>query len=101
MKDRKSCERKVAALLGGKRVPASGRTRGDAPDVLHNSLSSEVKNRKKLPAWIEDAMKQAQASATNGQLLVAVLHQNGWRCTDCLVVLRLKGFINHTKRGAA
>ncbi len=84
MKDRKSCERKVAALLGGKCVPASGRTRGDAPDVLHNSLSVKVKSRKKLPTWIENAMKQAEARAKTGQVPIVALHQDGRRYADNL-----------------
>ncbi len=97
MKDWKSCERRVAELLGGERVPVSGRTRGDAPDVLHNSLSIEVKGRKKLPAWIEDAMKQAEASAKDGQLPVVALHQDGRRYADSLVVLRFEDFSDHLK----
>jgi hypothetical protein len=56
MKDWKACERRVAALLGGRRVLVSGRTRGDRPDVEHPTLSIECKSRKKLPAWMEDAM---------------------------------------------
>ncbi len=31
----KATERRVATVLGGKRVPVSGRGRGDAPDVGH------------------------------------------------------------------
>ena len=46
MKDWKACERKVAALLGGKRVPVSGRARGHSPDIEHERLSIEVKSRK-------------------------------------------------------
>jgi len=74
MKDWKACERKVAALLGGTRIPVSGRGRGYLPDIHHERLSIEVKSRRKLPAWIEDAMKQAEASAKHGQLPVTVLH---------------------------
>ncbi len=101
MKDWKSCERRVAEFLGGERVPVSGRTRGDAPDVLHDHLSIEVKSRRKLPAWIEDAMKQAEASAKDGQLPVAVLHQDARRYAESLVVLRLEDFSNYLQRGAA
>jgi hypothetical protein len=50
MKDWKTCERRVAEVLGGKRVPVSGRVRGYCPDVEHPTLSIECKNRKKLPA---------------------------------------------------
>jgi hypothetical protein len=64
MTDWKRTERKVAALLGGVRVPVSGRARGDAPDVAHARLSIEVKSRKELPAWLMDAMVQAEAGYT-------------------------------------
>jgi hypothetical protein len=93
VKDWKSCERRVAALVGGERVPVSGRDRGYAPDIRHERFSIEVKSRKKLPAWIEDALRQAEASARDGQLSVAVLHHDGRRYSDCLVVLRLKDFV--------
>ena len=90
MKDWKACERRVADLLGGRRVPVSGRTRGDCPDIEHPTLSIECKSRKKLPAWIEDAMKQAEACAQDGQLPLMVLHQDGQRYQDALIVMRLK-----------
>ncbi len=98
MKDWKACERRVAELLGGHRVPVSGRVRGDAPDIEHPTLSVEVKSRKKIPAWLEDALLQAEASAKNGQLPIAVLHQDGQRYTDSLVVLRLEDFSKYPKR---
>ena len=90
MKDWKACERKVAALLGGTRIPVSGRTRGHSPDIHHERLSIEVKSRRKLPAWLEDAMKQAEACAQVGQLPLIVLHQDGQRYEDALIVMRLK-----------
>ena len=101
MKDWKSCERRVAALLGGERVPVSGRGWGYSPDIRHDRLSIEVKSRKKLPAWIEDALRQAEACAHDGQLPVAVLHHDGRRYADCLVVLRLKDFVSYARGGAA
>ena len=90
MKDWKACERRVAELLGGRRVPVSGRTRGDGPDIEHPTLSIECKSRKKLPAWLEDAMKQAEVCADDGQLPLVVLHQDGQTYQDALIVLRLK-----------
>ena len=97
MKDWKACERKVAALLGGTRIPVSGRGRGHSPDIYHERLSIEVKSRKKLPAWLEDAMSQAEACAKNGQLPVAVLHQDGHKYRDSFVVLRLRNFAGYLK----
>ncbi len=42
MRNWKACERCIAELLGGHRVPVSGRGRGDVPDALHSRLSIEV-----------------------------------------------------------
>ncbi len=97
MKDWKACERRVAEVLGGRRIPVTGRQRGDAPDIEHPTLSIECKSRKKLPAWIEDAMKQAEASAKDGHLPVAVLHQDHTPYTESLVVLRLDDFAGYLK----
>ena len=99
MKDWKACERRVAELLGGKRIPVSGRTRGDCPDIEHPTLSIECKSRKKLPAGIEDAMKQAEASAKDGRVPVVVLHQDCARYSESLVVLRLEDFAVYLKGG--
>ncbi len=92
MRDWKSCERRVAAILGGRRVPVSGRQRGDAPDILHPRLSVEVKSRSKLPAWIEEGMRQAEISSTNGRVPVCVLHQDRRPYEEAVVLVRLKDF---------
>jgi hypothetical protein len=101
VKDWKACERRVAELLGGRRIPVSGRTRGHCPDIEHPILSIECKSRKKLPAWIEDAMRQAEASATDGRLPVVVLHQDRAPYAESLVVLRLGDFAHHLKKGGS
>jgi hypothetical protein len=90
----KNTERRIAALLGGKRVPVSGRGRGDQPDIAHLWLSLEVKDRATLPAWLLDALDQAEASATAAQLPIAVLHRAGDRHDAALVVLRLSDFVD-------
>ena len=97
MKDWKSCERKVAALLGGRRVPITGRQRGDTPDIEHPTLSVECKSRKKFPAWLEDAIKQAQAAALDGQLPVVILHQDGRKYRDSFLLCRLGDFAAYLK----
>ena len=89
----KATERRIAALLGGRRVPVSGRGRGDQPDIAHAWLSVECKDRATLPAWLMDALDQAEASATPAQLPVAVLHRAGDRHDAALVVLRLADFV--------
>jgi Holliday junction resolvase len=86
----KRAERRIAELLGGRRIPVSGRQRGDCPDVEHPTLSIECKSRKSLPNWIEDALVQAEASSRGGQVPVVVLHQHGQRYRDALAVMRLE-----------
>ena len=61
----KRTERRVASMLGGQRIPVSGRQRGDQPDIRHDTLSVEVKLRASLPGWLTDAMNQATAARTS------------------------------------
>jgi hypothetical protein len=98
VKSWKQAERRVAGLLGGHRVPVSGRGRGYTPDIEHPTLSIEVKSRKKIPAWLEDALRQAEASTKDGQLPIIVLHEDGQRYSSSLVVLRLEDFSKFLKR---
>jgi hypothetical protein len=79
VKDWKACESKVAALLSGKRIPVSSRSRGDSPDIHHERLSIEVKSRKTLPTWIEEAMTQAETCARGDRLSLVLLHQDSKR----------------------
>ena len=88
----KRSERRVAAILGGERVPITGRQRGDAPDIRHAWLSPEVKHRAKLPNWLDDSLAQARAAARDGQLPIVVLHEAGRRHDDNLVLVRLGDF---------
>ena len=90
----KDSERKAAAALGGKRVPITGRQRGDAPDVAHEVWAIEVKHRKTLPAWLHDAMDQAKASVRGTQVPIVVLHQHGQRGDNDYIVVRRKDFID-------
>ncbi len=88
----KATERQIAAALGGERVPITGRQRGSAPDVRHDWLAIEVKHRRRIPAWLLEAMAQARASAGASQLPIAVVHEHGHRFSEALVVLRLEDF---------
>jgi hypothetical protein len=96
---RKQGECRMAELLGGRRAPVSGRVRGDSPDITRIPLAVEVKSRKRLPGWLEEALKRAETSARDRQLPVAVLHQDRRRYADCLVVLRLKDFVGYVNGG--
>lgn len=88
----KRTERRVAAFFGGRRVPITGRIRGDAPDVAHEWLAIECKERRELPDWLLEAMRQAEASARDGQLPIAVLHERGSELSRSLVVVRAGDF---------
>ena len=89
----KATERKIAAMLGGRRIPVTGRARGDAPDVAHPWLAVEVKHWAQLPARVTAAMRQAEAAAHPGQLPIAVIHGAGERIQRALVVMRLADFV--------
>jgi len=56
-----------------------------------------VKSRKTIPAWLEDAMRQAEASVKDGRLPVVVLHQDRTPYAESLVVLRLEDFAGYLK----
>ncbi len=101
MKDWKACERRVAELLGDRRVPVSGRAIATSPAVAHERLSIEVKSRKRLPEWLEEALRQAEAFSKEGQRTIAIFHQDGRHYADCLTVLRLKDFIGYPKEEMA
>jgi len=62
--------------------------------VAHPWLAIECKDRAALPAWLLDALAQAEASATADQLPVAVLHRAGDRHDHALIVLRLGAFVD-------
>jgi len=92
----KAAETAIAKRLGGKRVPISGRARGDVPDiepgVEFEWLSVEVKNREAVPLWLLDGMKQAHAAAKEGQLPVVILHKVGTRYSDSILCLSMSDF---------
>lgn len=90
----KHTERAIAALLGGKRVPITGRQRGDVPDVLHPDFSIEVKHRQELPGWLTEAMEQAVAAKHGKQLPIVVLHLKGRKHMDDLVIIRLQDILD-------
>ncbi len=92
MRDWKQAERRIAAILGGRRIPVSGRGRGDNPDIEHPRLSVEVKSHASFPAWLESALRQAEFSATEGKTPAVVLHRDRRPYRDALVVVRLGEF---------
>lgn len=90
----KAAERQLAEHLGGRRVPVSGRARGDVPDIEHSWLSIEAKSWSVMPERVVSALRQAEAAnTTNEKLPVALIHGNGERYDRALVVMRLGSFI--------
>jgi hypothetical protein len=92
VRDWKQAERRIATILGGRRIPVSGRGRGGNPDIEHPTLSVEVKARATFPAWLEDALRQAELSATDGKTPAVVLHGDRKPYWEALVVCRLSEF---------
>jgi hypothetical protein len=88
----KAAERAVASALGGRRVPITGRARGDVADVACPLFAVEVKSRLELPGWLLTAMAQAKASARGEQVPIVVLHEVGRRHAGDVVLLRLADF---------
>ena len=72
----KQCERMWASMLGGVRVPVTGRGRGDAPDIDHPTLSIEVKAGKTISTRLFDGMEQAKASIRGDQLPILCVTQS-------------------------
>lgn len=94
-KNWKNVELSLARILGGQRVPITGRSRGSAPDIEHESLSIEVKHRKSLPDWIKDAMDQAEKSNISGKKLpIVILHEKHMKFDNSFVMVRLKDLKN-------
>jgi len=94
-KNWKNVELSLARILGGERVPITGRGRGSAPDIEHESLSIEVKHRKSLPDWIKDAMDQAEKSNSSGKKLpIVILHEKHMKFDNSFVMVRLKDLKN-------
>lgn len=54
-KNWKNVEREIAKILGGERIPITGRVRDHGlPDIQHKKYSIEVKHRKVMPKWLSD-----------------------------------------------
>ena len=94
-------ESEIARLLGGERVPVSGRQRGYQPDVSHPWLAVEVKSFAALPQRVADAMDQAEQAAAwakrreqRDKLPIAVIHGKRTHRGKSLVVMRLDDFLD-------
>lgn len=96
----KASELAIARLMGGERVPVTGRVRGWAPDVEHSWLAIEVKSwAAGMPRRVVNAMDQAIKAAEwakrkgkGDRLPIAIIHQDRQDHLNDLVVLRLRDF---------
>lgn len=91
----KQIERDWALWLGGKRVPVTGRQRGDAPDVAHDLYAIEVKAGKVMSPRLREGMAQAKAAAvgTGKTPLLCVTHSVGpGHANEHYVVMALEDF---------
>jgi hypothetical protein len=91
----KAVERGFAEALGGRRVPVTGRSRGDAPDVEHEKWSIEVKAGRVMSQRLLMGMAQAEEAAkgTDKVPLLCISQSHGpGHPTDRLVMLRLADF---------
>jgi len=86
----KQHEKRTAKALGGHRIGVTGRS---TVDVIAPWLSVECKQRRRLPAWIESALRQAEAGAGSERLPIAVLHEKNRRSGNDLVVMRQRDFL--------
>lgn len=102
-----------ATMLGGVRVPVTGRQRGAAPDVAHDLYAIEVKKvghgkvNPYLPVRLRDAIDQAQKAAEHSfkedgkarTPLVGIEYTNESRRIERYVVLSLADFLEITSTG--
>ena len=95
----KAIELKIASILGGERVPVSGRTgeRGrTSPDISHPLWALEVKHYggTTIPKWLIKATVQAQASMKPYHIApVAIIHPKGTPVANALCVLPLHSLV--------
>jgi len=85
----KDLERRVARLLGGKRIGNTGKA---TADVVTPWLSIECKYRASLPTWLKEADTQSHRNAEDSKLPITILFEKGRRTGDSLVLLRLSDF---------
>lgn len=101
-------ERAIAAILGGERVPVTGRTMGSAPDIAHHRYALEVKHGHQIPRLLIKAMAQAIAAADHyrkrmegDRIPMVVLHPHGAPYTDSLIVIRISDLERLQSQGEA
>jgi len=89
----KAAERRVAADLGGRRIPVNGLDR-DGADVETSLFSVQVKLRKALPAWLWGWLSGIRGDAQpKGKTGILILKKPLQRDSEGLVVMSYGDFI--------
>lgn len=83
----KAVERRTARALGLERTGCTGTA---TPDCEDERLVVEVKHRKALPAWLKQALAQAQQHA-HGRTAIVVLHEA--KAHDSYVLMSFSDFV--------
>ena len=100
----KKWERWWAELLGGVRVPVTGRTRGTAPDVSHDKFAIEVKYGNVMSTRLSTAVEQAVAAHEHSLEhegvdkipLVCITNRTKVQRLDHYVLMRAEDFVKWT-----
>jgi hypothetical protein len=89
----KAYERRVAADLGGRRIPVTGIDRAGA-DVVTPMFHAQLKLRKALPVWLFDWLGGIVADAQpSGKVGILILRKPRQEDIDALVVMRYGDFV--------
>jgi len=93
----------MAEALGGVRVPVTGRERGSAPDIAHETYAVEHKYGRVMSSRLVEAVEQAEAAAAElakeGKYrtpLVTIENVTGKRGNGRYVLMRLEDFLELT-----
>lgn len=73
VKRSRDAERRLAAIVGGKRNPSTGEE--GKPDVETYSYVFELKSLQSLPKWLTEAVEQARRGAAAGSIPVTVFEE--------------------------
>jgi hypothetical protein len=83
-----TAERRIAQMLGLRKVGNRGTS---TPDAVGGHLVAEIKHRRSrgIPQWAMDALQGARQHAGPHRLGVLVVHREGQRYEDSILLMRL------------
>lgn len=89
----KARERRIAADLGGQRIPVTGMDR-DGADVVTPLFHVQAKLRRSLPSWLWRWLNGIVSTTPADKVGILVLMTPGQEQKDALVVLRYSDFVD-------